>query len=430
MALRLKAGSQEAGYLAAIFPLPKIPTVVILRNGELKEYLTAGTSKDDFSRRVLSTLGTSAPAPQAQQTTSGVNPADAAAPATATTGSPAVPQSPAPAPASSATESTSAQASPAAPAQSTAESDSSGVQAMMAERAARLDQQREEARKKALEAYAKAKAKGKEKADPDSDDKGDSKKPGRNDFADSVRRQQREAKEERKRILKRIEDDKVARKDMATTKTHEGAPTATSNGPSTRAGRSSENAAILVRLSDGSTLRNRFAKGDKLRGHVRSWVDSNRKDGSTSPYRFRVALNPTTNRLIDDTEEDRTLEELGLAPSATLVLVPVPSFVTANTGGGIFQRTSSFFLWLYTMVTTFFTSLFGRAPASREEIEMDELNPQGRPGVQRGKSSASGVNTLQDSARQRRDHQFYNGNSVGPFLGVELLDIYVLTNHS
>lgn len=409
--------------MTAIFPLPKIPTVVILRNGELKEYLAAGTSKDDFSRRVLSALEASPPAtqahppaasPQVQQASSGVNTSNAAAPGAATTGSPPpTAQSPAPAPAPSVTESTPAQAGLATPTQNTADAGSNSAHAMMAERAARLDQQREEARKRALEAYAKNKAKGKDKTDPDSEDKDDPKKPRRNEFADSVRRKQREAKDERNRILKQIEDNKVARREAAATQPHEGASTATRSGPSTSAKRTSEKAAIMVRLYDGSTLRNRFAKGSSLRGDIRKWVDAHRNDGSTSPYKFRVALNPSASRLIDDTEEDRTLEELGLAPSATLVLVPVPNFVTAGSGGGILQRTSTFFVWFYTMVTTFFGSIFGGRAASRsEEIEMDELSAQGQRETQRGKSSGSRVNTLQDPARQRRDHQLYNGNSV------------------
>lgn len=422
--------------MAAIFPVPKIPTVVILRNGELKEYLPAGTSKEDFSRRVLSALGAPAPAPQvqppatsaqAQQLPSDVNPSNAASPTAATTGSPSpAAQSPAPVPASSVTESTSVQADTAAPTQDTADAGSRSAQAMMAERAAKLNQEREEAKKRAAEIYAKNKAKGNDKTDPGSDDKDDPKRPPRNDFADSVRRKQREAKEERKRILKQIEDNRMERREAASTQPHKDASTATSSGPSTSSKRASENAAIMVRLYDGSTLRSRFAKGSSLRGDIRKWVDSNRNDGSTSPYKFRVALNPSASRLIDDTEEDRTLEELGLAPSATLVLVPVPNFVTAGSGGGILQRTSTFFVWFYTMVTTFFSSLLGGRPASRpEEIEMDELNAQDRQESQRGKSSGSRVNTLQDPARQRRDHQLYNGNSVGA--SAKLINTCVLT---
>jgi hypothetical protein len=33
IALRLEAQSEEAGYLAAIFPLPKTPTIVIIKYG-------------------------------------------------------------------------------------------------------------------------------------------------------------------------------------------------------------------------------------------------------------------------------------------------------------------------------------------------------------------------------------------------------------
>lgn len=298
---------------------------------------------------------------------------------------------------------------------------------MMAERAARLNQQREEARKSALEAYARDKPKGKGKTDPDPDDKNDPKKRDRNDFADSVRKKQREAREERKRILKQIEDNKLARRDAVATKAREGVSTSTSSGSSTDAKKTSEKAAIMVRLYDGSTLRNRFAKGSSLRGDIRKWVDSNRNDGSTSPYKFRVVLNPSDSRLIDDTEEDRTLEELGLTPSATLVLVPVPNFVAADSGGGLIQKTTTLLVWFYTMITTLFSGLFGAGTASRsEEMEMDELDADGRQETQRGKSSGSRVNTLQDTARQRRhDHQLYNGNSVGA--ATNLLDGYVLT---
>ena len=409
----MKAGSQEAGFLAAIFPIPKNPTVIVLRNGELKEYIPAGTSKDDFSRRVQAAIG--APAigttPQEQQISSEANAASPAAPATAAPASApaAQPTVPAPAPAAA---SSPAQATPA---QNTPTSDSGRAQADLDERAARLEQQREEARRRAREIYARSNAPSTEKAKPERDpnDEDKSKKPQRDEFADSIRKKQRDAADERKRILKQIENDRAARRDEAAAKTRGGVPAATSSGPSKPAGRTSDNAAILVRLSDGSTLRSRFAKGSNVRADIRKWVDENRGDGGSGPYKFRVALGPTDSRIIDETEEDRSLEELGLTPSATLVLVPIPRFVTANAGGGVVQSTTSLFVWFFTMITTLFGSIFGRGgPNGREEIEMDDLNREGREGAQQGTSSGSRVNTLQDSARQRRDHQLYNGNSV------------------
>lgn len=407
--------------MTAIFPIPKNPTVVVLRNGQLKEYIPAGTSKDDFSRRVQAAVGASAPAPQTdpsaaaaapqgQQAPSGQNAASSAAPVAAAPASAPAAQPPAAAPASTAARG-SAQTTPA---QSTPASGSSSAQAALDERAARLEQQREEARRRAREIYARSSAPSTEEAKPeqDPDDGNKSKKPERDEFADSVRKKQRGAADERKRILKQIENDRVARRDEAAAKAHGGMPTTSSGGPSKPAGRQSDNAAILVRLSDGSTLRTRFAKGSNVRVDVRKWVDENRADGGSGPYKFRVALGPADSRIIDETEEDRSLEELGLTPSATLVLVPIPRFVTANAGGGILQSTPSLFAWFFTMITAFFGSIFGRGtPSGREEIEMDDLNREGQSG-QRGTSSGSRVNTLQDSARQRRDHQLYNGNSV------------------
>lgn len=407
--------------MTAIFPIPKNPTVVVLRNGQLKEYIPAGTSKDDFSRRVQAAVGASAPAPQAepsaaaaapqnQHVPSGANAASSAAPATAAPASAPVAQPPAPAPAPAAASSP-AQATPA---QRTLASESGRAQAVLDERAARLEQQREEARRRAREIYARSSAPSTEKAKPEGDpDDGDkSKKPERDEFADSVRKKQRDAADERKRILKQIENDRAARRDEAAAKARGGAPATTSGGPSKSTARQSDNAAILVRLSDGSTLRTRFAKGSSVRADVRKWVDENRADGGSGPYKFRVALGPADSRIIDEMEEDRSLEELGLTPSATLVLVPIPRFVTANPGGGILQSTTSLFVWFFTMITAFIGSTFGRGtPSGREEIEMDDLNRDGQS-AQRGTSSGSRVNTLQDSARQRRDHQLYNGNSV------------------
>ncbi|KAJ2971614.1 hypothetical protein NUW58_g9367 [Xylaria curta] len=53
--LRLSAGSEEAGYLEALFPVPKKPTIVVIQNGQLKEYIASGTSKEEFIRRLSKT---------------------------------------------------------------------------------------------------------------------------------------------------------------------------------------------------------------------------------------------------------------------------------------------------------------------------------------------------------------------------------------
>ncbi|PKS09366.1 hypothetical protein jhhlp_003980 [Lomentospora prolificans] len=417
VALRLKAGSEEAGYLAAIFPVPKFPTLVVLRNGQLKEYIAPGTTKDEFTSRILSSLSTStaAPVPAASgqeatpsgtanassgtvtaiQETSDAQPAVAAQP-TAPTG-PTIVQSDTPA--------------PDAP-MPASEGSSRSVQALLAERTARLNQQREEAKKKALEAYAR-KAKGKDKADPDADDDNKYRTPEQKKLAEDIKKRQKEAAEERKRILQRIEADKADRRAVREALKRE--PTsgdvaaALANAPTTKIAKTSSLTALVVRLYDGSTLRSRFPHASTIRHDIRKWVDESRKDGVNDPYAFRVALSPTSTRLIEETEEEKSLQDLGLSPSATLVLVPGPK-PAASTGNGLFG-------WLYALILSFFSSLFDFGPRPNpgsEEIEMRSFRPQ--PQQQQppqGRTTGARVQTLHDAEqRRRRDHQLYNGNSL------------------
>jgi len=426
VALRLKTGSEEAGYLAAIFPIPKVPTLVILKNGQLKEYIAAGTSKDDFTNRVQTALDILQPEPEsasaAQETTPLTAPAaTTVAPTTPSTASSAT--APTPAQDSSEAEqdpepqvSTASEISRPTPAssstpQTTTESSSSSVHAVLAERAAKLNQQREEAKRKALEAYAR-KAKGKEKeTDPESDDTGKYRTPEQKRLADDIKKRQKEAAEERKRILKRIEDDKADRRAAREAAVRE--PTsgevaaALATVPATNLAKpSSSLTALVVRLSDGSTIRNRFPNTATLLHDVRKWVDENRKDDVNAPYGFRVVLSPTSTRVIEEAEEGNSLEDLGLSPSATLVLVPVQrrSRSSASGSGGLFS-------WLYALILSFFSTIFSSGPPPNpapEEIEMRDLGSQ-----QQARTTGARVQTLHDTEqRRRRDHQLYNGNSV------------------
>ena len=91
--------------------------------------------------------------------------------------------------------------------------------------------------------------------------------------------------------------------------------------------------AVQVRLLDGSTIRSRFPSDQTLRTHVRAWVDEQRSDGDV-PYTFKQILAPKPNRAITISEEDESLQSLGLTPSATLVMVPVQGSIAAYGNGG------------------------------------------------------------------------------------------------
>ncbi|RYO88966.1 hypothetical protein DL764_008656 [Monosporascus ibericus] len=451
VALRLQDGSQEAGFLEALFPLPRKPTLVMIQNGQLKEYIAAGTSKEDFLRRAHAALGTSsgqsrqqpeAPATPAAQT---LEPSQAATPAT-----PAAEENVAP-PRASSSEGTARDAR---------------IRAMLAERAKRL-----EADKKAKEAAAKAEAETRAKARGEVDASAESSaannaKGAERKYADELRQRKQQAAEERRRILRRIEDDRRERKEreaqerqarLLAEATNPETPSGGSGGGSygvngsssllpsagaaaatssiRRGGRGTdsrtERCNLQVRLLDGSTMRAGFPASGTLAGDVRPWIDSNRTDGSDAPYTFRVVLTPLPNRAVDAGEETgSTLAELGLTPSATLVLVPVPRFAEAyygrgssSSGGSLLWRALAF-LWgipagILGMLAGF---LFGWGRGGRQQRRRrdeggrgggsggDEVELDDAPA--RGTTTSARIRGFENEEDRRRDAQLYNGNSL------------------
>ncbi|KAK4162491.1 UBX domain-containing protein 4 [Cladorrhinum sp. PSN259] len=422
--LRLEAGSQEEGFLAQIYPLPKKPTIVVIKNADLKEYIPGGTSKGEVIRRLTKALGSNEPAvPQTQPETTHTSvpiPPTAAAPTPVAIPAPVTPIQPNPMEPEGSITSSSGRATPSPTSEAIAQ-----AQAMLAERAARLAEQKrnaeEEARRKAQE---RAKAKTEAPANAE--------EVAQNTYADTFKKRQQQAREERARILKAIEDDKAARrakqaeiaaerKALAEASTAPFAP-ATEILPKT--GKLSEHAAIQVRLFDGSSLRSKFTSTDTLED-VRQYVDDNRKDGK-QPYTFKVLLTPLPSRRIDVTEEDKTLQALELTPSATLILVPIPKHTTAYTRassvassavhppeGNIFQRFIAFMLGIVTgffgLISSFFSTLFSTGtPSGDDQPDSQEAIS---PAQATGRADSRRVAGL-DNLRRRNEQQFYNGNST------------------
>ncbi|KAH7236250.1 hypothetical protein BKA59DRAFT_304954 [Fusarium tricinctum] len=381
VALRLKAGSEEAGYLAQIFPLPRTPTVVIIKNGDLKEYITPGISKEDFVRRVQ-TAFSSASAAAAQPVSAQPSPPQ---PQPET---PAAPQ-----------QSSPPTAPPAA---------SENVRRILAERAARLQTQKEENERKVKEERARTKEKAKAEAEAGMN----TDNARAHKAAEAVKKKRQQDQEERARILKRIEDDKLERRMRAEEREKQrsdslkGGDVASSlvNAPQTKLASSTKTGgmtALQVRLFDGSTLRSRFKTNAHLK-EIRKWVDQNRTDG-TQPYTFKQVLTPLPNKNIDETEEDKAVGELGLSPSSTLVLIPVTKFTTAyDNSQGIVSRFIGFILSIF----SWFLSLFG---AGHERTGHRESTEDDTPVSSREQSRIRGFQNQRD---QQRDQQLYNGNSL------------------
>ncbi|PHH85954.1 hypothetical protein CDD83_10944 [Cordyceps sp. RAO-2017] len=396
VALRLEAGSESAGYLAQIFPLPKTPTIVIMKHGELKEYIASGTGKDDFLRRVQTAFNAAPPPP---------TPARAVEPSSSSAS-----------PSLLSTSATSAAEQPSSnPSTSTSPETerSDSVRRILAERAASLQAKKDEAERRAKEERSKAKDKAKAEADAGADTEA----ARSHRQAELLRKKRQQESEERRRILKRIEDDRAERRQRAAEREQrriEGLKTGDvaaslvsapeSRLPSTT--RIGDMASIQVRLFDGSTMRSRFKTAAPFRD-VRAWVDENRTDGH-EPYTFRQLLTPLPNKAIDETEEGRALGELGLAPSSTLILIPVQNFSSAYEAGpqGLFSRLVAallaMFHWLAGLVGLGRATVDATAPAAAA--------PEGSsPTAQARDRRIRGFENPED---RRRDHQLYNGNSL------------------
>ncbi|KAH6607292.1 hypothetical protein Trco_003605 [Trichoderma cornu-damae] len=438
VALRLMAGSEEAGYLSQIFPLPKTPTVVVMKHGELKEYIAAGTGKDDFLRRILVAFNAAPPAPappssSPPSTASSPSssptrpsapvpaPVPPVAPAAAAVAAPATTTSRLPSPPpSSQTPPSQAQAQAQPPASAQAAAQSEIVGRILAERAAKLRAQKEEAERRAKEERAKAQEKAKAGADP-----GGSRIHRQ---AEELKKKRQAEQEERRRILKRIEDDRQERRMRASEKEQQRIERSQRAGhaaaspldaqqatklPSTTV--LSEMASIQVRLFDGSTIRYRFKTASPLR-EVRRWVDENGGESKT-PYTFKQVLTPLPNKNIDVTEEGKALGELGLAPSSTLVLIPVQKYSSAYGGAGRRESVLSRFVALVLGFLSWLLSLVGLAGGEQREAaggERRRERPWGPDATARAASEESGrrVRGLQSLADAQRDHQLYNGNSL------------------
>lgn len=388
------------------------------RNGELKEYIAAGTVREEFLRRVRKSLGIMPPSDPAR---------------------PAPEQQPQQAPAGHRSAGVDA----------SARDFSSGASssALDTPASSSRDEQVEEQQQPRRD-----KGKGRAEPEPSSDSAAPHAEVAK--ASDDYKRRRLETQEARRRILEQIEHDKAARRERdeqrklarraAAAGDDDGQNTAASSRPAetaqpstgpigsasaAAASRQSKTCALQVRDFDGSTIRTRLSSGGTLRKEVREWVDASRVAAGQAkdPYLFKVVLTPLPNRTIEETEEDQSLADLGLAPSSTIILVPVRRFATAYGGPGAPSRGLLAGLWAMIFgflnpIVLFFRAFWTRQEG--EEIEMATLNrsrqqqDQSSNPVGRQEQGSARVTGFRNPNDDRRDQQLYNGNSVGICLGV------------
>lgn len=294
----------------------------MIRDGSVLEKVEGGIAKDDFHRRLLAACGLA----QGDSVTAGQPEDSQRLDGTIYAG---IPQS--------------------------ADDVPDDVQSMFNERTRRVEAARaqraaaEEAertaranvrRKEAEDAVSSQSDKGKQKAST-APTQGQEKQQARDAWVYQQKQRKDEAKKERERILNQIESDKQERKaQQARAKEVQaaGGAGAFSSMPSadhsqigaSPAAYASRQCALQIRLFDGSSIRGKFAPDTTLALAVRTWIkEASPAGGADIPYTFRQILAPQPSRSIEVSEEHQSLFDLGLAPSATLVLVPVAGYTNA-----------------------------------------------------------------------------------------------------
>ncbi|KFY36728.1 hypothetical protein V495_07641 [Pseudogymnoascus sp. VKM F-4514 (FW-929)] len=324
--LRLISPSEEASFLEQICPIVKFPTLVVIHNGAMKEYLTAGISKEEFINRLTPVL---------KGEESSFSPASAI-PATTGANTGATPNN--------------------------SQSQSSSVAALLEERRIRMEAEKK--KKDAEEKAERTRKAAERKAALEAGLPEDPKKAADLKYAKMQKKRQQEAREERERVLKQIEDDKRERKAKDAERKELAkviAGTAQPNpftAPSSDFGsmKRADHCALKVRLFDGSAISSRFPSGATLEGDVRKWVDEEQQVAE-SPYTFKHILTPFPNKEISISEEGKSLQDLGLVPNATLILVPIKDFTPAyGQGPGVTGLLSSGVSAGYGLVTSGLTS--------------------------------------------------------------------------
>lgn len=403
--LRIEAGSTEAGFLGAFCDIANIPTLVVIQNGQLQVQLKSDVTQNEFINAVRKVLG--------------ANPIPGSAAA-----QPPPPQATSPEPSQP-------------PAPTDAEDDLYGPSETDSGPTASIA--------RAPTATPSSKAKGKQKATPTSDTQAAHSVTAVQQAArNALRKKKREEGEELARIKARIEQDKAERKAQAEARKLERerehnseaqTETATRTTTSSR-GSQAKTVNLQVRLFDGRTIRSTFPRSANLQNDVRRWVDEEfaklpKDDPDINnkrlpPYYFRHILPPQPSRELSAGDESQSLGDIDLAPSATLVLVPVKGYTEAYSGGGggvvgaatglvggAFGLLSSTVGYVSSTVGSVIG--YGSAPAGGAQPGSTTASSQAQRSQQPSNSDSATVRvrTLADQrAREPRDQQFYNGNQV------------------
>ncbi|KAJ5162347.1 hypothetical protein N7492_007739 [Penicillium capsulatum] len=359
--LRLNAGSQEAGFLSSICPVAKFPTVTVIMNGTLKEYIVPDVSKDDFRTRLSAALdGQSVPSSdqQTQSPPAASNDTAAASRASAPTNVPGSVPSQAP------------------PQQSTSD-------------APKPTQSKSQETRRAVRSSAK-KAPQQEAANKPAPPKPQPSQEAKKETPST--KQEKKSKTPQKASVSADEESEPKRP--------------VPRGPPSQY-------RLQVRLFDGSSVRSSFTPTQTIGKDVRPWLDGQMGD-EKRPYNLKHILTPLPSRTLSVAEESQSLQDLGLGSTANLVMIPVQTYTEAYaSSGSLPMRGASAIYNIVSSVATTATGLVGSLVGYGPSAPATETPATQAPAEssQRSRPTGPQIRTLRDQ-QDRGDSQLYNGNQL------------------
>ncbi|KAI8142060.1 hypothetical protein BJV82DRAFT_158774 [Fennellomyces sp. T-0311] len=405
VALKMQKDSDNAKLFQQLYPTPHVPILYFIRQGTIKDFGKEDTTPEEIVAKIDKASGSPVPSP--------TQPASSP-----TVSSPAVST---PAPAAAATSSSSS-SSP------TPANDSSNLS-----KKEKLRKQMEEARKKREE---KEKQEARDRETKRRED-GKMMQQTREQMEDQrnkqhfakIKKEKKEDEEHRRKIKEQIARDRaeqIAARQAAKQRS-KSETSSTSPRPSSNSSGQHNTSSISIRQLDGSTIRNKFQASDTL-GAVKDWIDKNRTDGD-QPYKL-LAQFPTRQFSIG--EEQHTLRDLDLCPSATIIMKAIKNVSNAygasdgygmmdyvySAGGMLYNAASTVGSTMSGVVYSLFPSeqtvSSGSSPTVGGFPSSSTFNGGQRLGGESSNRPTSNVNTLRASEFDDNDddRRTYNGNSL------------------
>ncbi|CAG8159435.1 unnamed protein product [Penicillium olsonii] len=354
--LRLTAGSQEAGFLASFCPVSKFPTVVLIKNGTLKEYIGPDISIDDFRSRLIAALDDQvSPTPTSESVSN-------SAPQISSTATAPVPDTqPSPKVETKANQST------------------------------QFTKQPDQAPVKSQKQPAKTLPKDTKSS---------------NTIGSKPQSGPKEPKLDKGKAPMGVKKPASATKTTAPAMEPEPKPKVPRGPPSEYR--------LQVRLFDGRSVRSSFAPTQSIRNDVRPWLDQQMEEDNR-PYNLKHIVNPLPSQTLSVSQESQHLRDLGIGSTANLVMVPVSTYTEAySAAGSLPVRGISAVYNLASSAATTATGLVGSflGYGSSATVPESTSPSEASNATQRPRPSGPNIRTLRDQQDARGNSQLYNGNQL------------------